>query len=366
MTAVPVMCGVLWPTRDAATRAARGDIQLVACTRCSMLRNVGFDESLVDYEASYDNSLHFSPTFQRYADALATRLVDRYGLRNGTVVEIGSGKGDFLRQVCELGDSRGWGYDPTYAGEQSVAADRVTFVADYFTGDDLSVVPDLVCSRHVLEHLVDPAPLLDSVRRSADSSTVLYVEVPDAAYVLTPAGLWDLIYPHVGYYTAAALRHLVARSGFEPLEVATSFGGQYLWAEARATDSSAAAVRSPVPDPDEVEATLALADGFAEMHRKTVAAWAHRTHQRVALWGAGTKGVTFLNVVPGAERVHSVVDVNPRKWGRFVPGTGHEVVGPDDLVTHQPDLVLVMNNLYEDEIRRSLAERGLDATVTVV
>jgi SAM-dependent methyltransferase len=372
MRGVPVMCGVLWDTRDEAAAAARGDIELVACPRCSMLRNVAFDEALVDYEGSYDNSLHFSPTFQRYADDLARRLVERYGIRDGDVVEIGSGKGDFLRALCDLGDNRGWGYDPTYTGEQAGRDDKVTFIADYFTGD-MAVVPDLVCSRHVLEHLVDPAPLFDSVRRSAESSTILYVEVPDAAYVLTPAGLWDLIYPHVGYYTAAALRHLVTRSGFEPLEVATSFGNQYLWLEGRATGTSAAAIRVPEPPKDEVDATLALADGFAELHRKTIAGWAdelaeaNRTRQHVALWGAGTKGVTFLNVVPGADAVHAVVDVNPRKHGRFIPGTGHEVVGPDALVADPPDVVLVMNSVYEDEIRSTLAGLGLaSTTVTVV
>lgn len=371
MQQVPVMCGVLWATRDEAVAAARGDIELVACTRCSMLRNVAFDEALVDYEGSYDNSLHFSPTFQLYADQLATRLVDRYGIRDGDVVEIGSGKGDFLRLLCDKGGNRGWGYDPTYTGEQAGHDERVTFVAEYFTGE-MSVVPDLVCSRHVLEHLVDPAPLFESVRRSAEDSTILYVEVPDAGYVLTPPGLWDLIYPHVGYYTTAALRHVVARSGFEPLEVGTSFGGQYLWVEARATGTSAAAIRVPEPPADEVEATLASADGFAELHRKTIASWAeqlgdaHRTRQHVALWGAGTKGATFLNVVPGAADVHAVVDVNPRKHGRFIPGTGHQVVGPEALVDDPPDVVLVMNNVYEDEIRRSLAGLGLDAAVTVV
>jgi SAM-dependent methyltransferase len=371
MAGVPVMSGVLWPTREAALGAAVGDIELAICEQCSMLRNLAFDDDLVDYEGSYDNSLHFSPTFQRYADELATRLVERYDLRGKKVVEIGSGKGDFLRALCELGDNQGWGYDPTYTGEQSLAADRVTFVAEYFTGD-LSVVPDLVCSRHVFEHLVDPAPVLASVRRAADPSTILYVEVPDAGYVLTPAGLWDLIYPHVGYYTATALRYLVARSGFAPLEVATSFGGQYLWVEARCTDTSAAAVGSARPTADEVEATLGVADGFAEMHRKTIASWAEqladarRTGQRVALWGAGTKGVTFLNVVPGGDGVHAVVDVNPRKRGGFVPGTGQRVCSPQDLVAEPPDLVLVMNNVYEGEIRRTLADLGLDATVSVV
>jgi hypothetical protein len=224
----------------------------------------------------------------------------------------------------------------------------------------------------VLEHLVAPSTLLGSVRRSSTDSTVLYAEVPDAGYVLSAAGLWDVIYPHVGYYTAPALAHLVARCGFAPLEVATSFGGQYLWVEARATSGSAASSTSAAPSPEDVEVALAQADGFAELHRKTIGSWAdrladaHRRGLRVALWGAGTKGVTFLTTVPGAADVATVVDVNPRKHGRFLPGTGHEVVGPEALVAAPADLVLVMNPVYEAEIRRSLADLGLDATVAVV
>jgi hypothetical protein len=365
------MAGMLYPTREAARVAPVGAIELVACERCSMLRNVAFDEDLVDYEGSYDNSLHFSPTFQRYADELARRLVERYDLRDVTIVEIGSGKGDFLRALCELGGNRGLGYDPAYQGEQGKTVDRLTFVPEYFTGE-LSVVPDLFCARHVLEHLVAPSTLLGSVRRSSTDSTVLYAEVPDAGYVLSAAGVWDVIYPHVGYYTAPALAHLVARCGFAPLEVATSFGGQYLWVEGRATSGSAASSTSAAPSTEDVEVALAQADGFAELHRKTVGSWAdqmadaHRRGLRVALWGAGTKGVTFLTTVPGAADVATVVDVNPRKHGRFLPGTGHEVVGPDALAAAPADMVLVMNPVYEGEIRRSLADLGLDATVAVV
>jgi hypothetical protein len=364
---LPVMCGALWSSRAEAESAAFGDMQLVACPECSMLRNAAFDSGLVDYDASYDNSLHWSPTFQHYADELAHRLVERYRLASGTVVEIGSGKGDFLRMICGLSGSRGWGYDPAYDGEQEGQADQVTFVSEYFTGK-LPIVPDLVCARHVLEHLATPAELLAAVGQSAGTNTVLYAEVPNAANVLTPAGLWDLIYPHVGYFTAAALRHLMNRCGFRPLEVATSFGDQYLYVEAQASPQAAA----PPPEGQEVEAVLAQASTFADLHRSTVARWAdvlaqaRQAGQRPALWGVGTKGATFLNTVPGGREVADVVDVNPRKHGRFVPRTGQKVIGPDELKATRPDLVLVMNPLYEAEIRRSLAELDLHPTVMVV
>jgi SAM-dependent methyltransferase len=371
LTGVPVMCGVLWPTRSEAFAAAQGDLRLVACGQCSMLRNAAFDPSLVEYEGDYDNSLHFSPTFQRYADGLARHLVDSYDARGGTVLEIGSGKGDFLRQLCALGGNRGWGYDPAYDGEQGELDEDVTFVPEYFVGD-LPAVPDLVCARHVLEHMAEPAPLLDRLRKAAGPGTVLYVEVPDTGYVLSPAGLWDLIYPHVGYFTAPALRHLVERCGFEPLDVRSAFGGQYLCVEARATDAGASATATASALGDEVAEMLAAARGFAQRHRAKIRAWderlddAHRAGERVALWGAGTKAVSFLNVVPAAAHVAEVVDLNPRKHGRFVPGTGQEVVGPDRLVETEPDLVLVMNPMYEDEIRSSVADLGLAPTVTVV
>jgi hypothetical protein len=369
LAGLPVMCGVLWDTPAEAVGAARGDIRLVACTECSMLRNAAFDPSLVDYEGSYDNSLHFSPTFQRYADDLAGRLVDRHGLRGRAIVEIGSGKGDFLRQLCRLGGNTGWGYDPAYAGEQGDLDEDVTFVPEYFGGDDLPVTPDLVCARHVLEHLIDPASLLASIAGSSHEGTVLYVEVPDARYVLSHAGLWDVIYPHVGYFTAPALRRLVARSGFQPRDVGTSFGNQYLWVEATAGD------RRELPRVSvdgEVADQLAAAEDSGRTHRETIARWderldgARRAGERVALWGAGAKGVTFLNAVPAAAHVADVVDLNPRKHGGFVPGTGQEVVGPERLAATRPDLVLVMNPMYEAEIRIALADLGLQPTVTVV
>ncbi|MGH9229710.1 MAG: class I SAM-dependent methyltransferase [Acidimicrobiales bacterium] len=365
---VPVMCGVLWDTRAEAATAARGDIDLVACPSCSMLRNAAYDDGLIGYQGIYDNSLHFSPTFERYAEELARRLVERHDLRGRSVLEVGSGKGDFLRLLCRLGGNRGWGYDPTYAGEQDDAAEQVTFIPEYFSGA-VAATPDLVCLRHVLEHLAEPARMLQSIHLASNEGTVLYAEVPDASYVLTPAGLWDVIYPHVGYFTATALRHLVEGCGFAPTAFGTSFGGQFLWTEARATDG-----QNPVSDPsaDEVAEVLDLAAGFAQRHRDTLERWAERLDhasrvgQRLALWGAGAKGVTFLNVVPGGAGIADVVDVNPRKRGRFVPGTGQAVIGPDDLAQTDPDLVIIMNPNYHDEIRGALAGSGLDTAIAVV
>ena len=79
--------------------------------------------------------------------------------------------------------------------------------------------------------------------------------------------------------------------------------------------------------------------------------------ERVVVWGAGSKGTTFLNTVSGP--VEYVVDVNPRKTDMFVAGTGQRIVQPRFLVDYRPDLVIVMNPTYRDEIAGTLTDLDL-------
>ncbi len=367
---VPALCNVLWPTATAARQAPRGDVLLTFCAGCGAVHNEAFDPDLVRYTPEYENSLHFSPRFSSYADELARRLVASYGLHGGTALEIGSGKGDFLALLSRHGIASAIGYDPSLAEPPRDAPPGVTFVLDRFPERPGSVSADLICCRHVLEHLGSPADLLLPLRRAIgeDSDPVLYFEVPDGAYLLGELAVWDVIYEHPWHLTSPALRRLFVSAGFAVLATGTSFAGQYLFAEA-------APARGPQAqsDDDEELSTLGrLADGFADGYVSARSRWCRtlRSYRdaglRVALWGAGSKGTTFLNVVPGADEVGCVVDLNPRKHGRHVPGTGQKVVGPVELRSYAPDVVLVMNPLYVDEIQAQCRELGVTGDVVVV
>jgi hypothetical protein len=87
---------------------------------------------------------------------------------------------------------------------------------------------------------------------------------------------------------------------------------------------------------------------------------------RVAVWGTGSKGVTFLNLMGKAGAVGVPVDINPQKHGQFVPGTDHRVVAPENLSELGIRLVLVMNPVYTEEIAGMVSAGGLDVEVTGV
>jgi hypothetical protein len=361
---VPVHPNVLWPTAAEARDAPRGDISLALCDGCGAIWNTCFDAARLTYDAEYENSLHFSPAFRRYSDALADRLVQRHRLAGRHVAEIGSGKGEFLALLCERGACTGVGFDPSYAGEADGRADgRLTFVRELFGPSSDLGEATLVLLRHVVEHLEDPVGVLALVRGAlGEREATVYVEIPAAEYLLDEQAIWDVIYPHVTCLSAPALRTVLERAGFHPGAHGYSFGGQYLWMEAGTRPAAAA---SPPNG-----GTGADVGRLAEALSSVCETWAERLPRLldagpVAVWGAGAKGATFVNVVEGGDRIAAVVDVNPRKHGRFVAGTGHPIVAPEWLAQAGVRTIVVMNPVYRDEIGETARALGLEADVLV-
>jgi FlaA1/EpsC-like NDP-sugar epimerase len=79
-------------------------------------------------------------------------------------------------------------------------------------------------------------------------------------------------------------------------------------------------------------------------------------HERVVLWGSGSKAVAFLNTLGIDHEVEYVVDINPYRHGKYIPGTGQRIVLPEFLEEYRPDKVIVMNPVYCKEIAEKLKE----------
>jgi SAM-dependent methyltransferase len=372
MTGVPVYCNVLYASRDAALGAATGDIDLYACSDCGHLYNASFDNTRVDYSLEYENSLHYSGRFQEYASALADDLIRRYELHGKTVVELACGKGDFLADITRKGAGRGVGFDPSYVPGRLADVEELdlTFIQDYYSDKYTDIKADMVCCRHALEHIESPQVFLKSVRQAIgrNTETAIFFEVPNAMYTLKDMGIWDIIYEHCGYFCENSLVEAFTRCGFDVQHVRDAFGGQFLSVEAFPRDGDG---RKSLAQPLPASETDRYASAFEERYQQKVDTWNSRLadfareSRRVVVWGAGSKGVTFLNVLKARDAIGYIVDLNPHKHGKYVPGTGHRVVSPQFLAEYKPDTVIVMNPLYLNEIRISLASMGVEADVMV-
>lgn len=365
--AVPVHQNLVYATPDAAIGAARGDLHLACCGACGFVFNTAFDFAKLSYGDDYANDQTFSPAFSAYVDGLVRHLVEERGVRGATVVEVGCGRGYFLRRLVEYpgANNRGIGFDPAYQGPDEELGGRLRFERRYYGPDCTSVAADVVVCRHVIEHLPQPAELVAQVHGALASSPSarLFFETPDVEWILRNDVIWDFFYEHCSLFTAASLTTLFERGSVRVESVDRIFGGQYLWLEGRRGDR-AADVRAPGETPR-------LAERFAAHERAELAKWSERVTELrargpLAIWGAGAKGVTFANLVdPGRALVDCVVDLNPRKQGAFVAGTGHPIVDYRALGSRGVTTAIVMNPNYLEENRRLLTEAGLAVELIV-
>jgi SAM-dependent methyltransferase len=344
-------------------------LALTACVDCGHVFNHAFDASRMAYAPGYENSQHASLVFRGYAERLVDRLVDQYSIRNRAVVDIGCGRGDLLALMCERGGNRGYGFDPSYAGTAGVAGDRPFIIQREYFGPQhaAEIRPSLVSCRHVLEHVENPVDFLRELRTTIEAcgDAVLYLEVPSGEELLSSLGLWDYLYEHVSYFSAQSLEAALNAAGFEVLVMRRDFDGQFLCADARVASQPISAQR---PQGQSEETMRAAAQGMLKRLDRWKR-WAAGLSDggKVSLWGAGSKGVMFLNLLdlaaPG--KIDRVVDQNVDKHGRFVSGTGQEIVAPEALCGSDLQQIVLMNGIYEPEVRSRLRGLGVASQLTV-
>jgi SAM-dependent methyltransferase len=366
---IPVNCTTLWHSPVKAQSCQKGELGLSLCNSCGLVFNRYFDSSRLDYDEAYENSLDHSPAFQKYLQELTARLRARYKLRSKRIIEIGSGRGEFLKLLGINDENHCIGYDPSFkCDNDGDISPTVRFVQDYYSERYASEPVDFLACRHVLEHIPEPLVFLSNLRRTlaAQGEVHTYFEVPNGFQVFGGLGMWDVLYPHVHYFTLESLSTLFQRAGFELIETGFAFAEQFLYLEARAGTTSHETDRERLSSKFKLSR---IPTDFEERFSSTVEMWSSflcdnlAAGKHIAFWGAGAKGITFLNVVPHARQINYVIDINPRKQGTYVPGTGQCISAPSELKKQSPDVVITLNPVYEKEINSMIDDLGVEAKV---
>lgn len=368
---VPVHQNLLMASSNAARAVARGDLILRVCHGCGFIWNSAFQENLLQYGADYENTQSCSPAFASHMQELVSRIVDHHGVRGQTVVEVGCGKGGFISRLIDFpgANNDGYGFDPTYIGEPVAADGRLRFVNRFYDSEAASINADAVVCRHVIEHVEKPMDLLDAVRSalSASPTAKVFFETPCSEWILSNGVIWDFFYEHCSLFSQCSISYAFIRAGFHVTQVTHVFGGQYLWVEATVQAAgSASRVALTAAVSRGVPALVESALKYQQNEKSTINQWREWVVQAakkgpLAVWGAGAKGCTFVNLVdPDSQFISAVIDLNAQKVGHFVAGTGHPIVGIEGLSERGITQAIVMNPNYLSEIRDMLVLRSLN------
>lgn len=348
-----------WPGSAADAQAmAVQPHDFVQCPQCTHVWNRAFSYDAIPYQNNPNRMFNKGGIWKGHLadtrDVLLAQLPD-----SPTVIDIGCGEGHFVRALADARGEQGRfiGFDPNATPETGRG---VEFHARYFQPlQDLpEFAPDALVIRHVLEHLTDPASLVEQMAWAAsrsDKPCWLFAEVPCIDRVFATGRLADFFYEHMSHFTTESFRTLMQRAG-EVVQLAHGYDGEVVYALVR--------LQIPQALRERARHSNAFA-AAAQRSRKTIAAQLDSlatSGQRVAIWGGTGKAAAFMHQF-GADalRFPLVVDSDPDKAGTFVPGVGQEIAYRDLLKTQPVDVVIIPTQWRARDIAAEMAREGIVA-----
>jgi len=331
---------IAWPaSREIAQSMRHFPLQFVECAECGHVFNNKFDYNNIPYSDKPNLMFNNASIWKTHLTEVCNKIL-RILPKNPIVVEIGCGEGHLLNTLSSLNPTgRYIGFDPN----SSVTSENrnIEFYQQLFEPTEhLNIFrPDMVISRHVLEHLMNPLRFLQRLSFVAEwlnLRTYLFLEVPCIDRVFTSGRVADFYYEHNSHFTTRSFTCLLNKFVRNVLSIEHGYNGEVISAIAQLGEES--------PRTELVQKSLHFYN-HAKIARDQITKQLDEISgagQKVAIWGGTGKGAAFINYYGvDTARFPIVVDSDPAKTGTFVPGSGHLIRFRDYLKHYPADIILI-------------------------
>lgn len=349
-------------------------LRLLVCESCWLVQTEDYAQREELFRADYAYFSSFSPTWLEHSRAYVNGVAQRYGLNGRSrVVEVAANDGYLLQYVQALGIPC-YGIEPTHSTAQA-ARQRGIEIQEAFFGVELATrlaqegrLADLMVANNVLAHVPDINDFLRGFSILLQPQGVATFEFPHLLRMVQECQFDTAYHEHYSYLSLYCVQPLFARNGLQVFDVEQlpTHGGS-LRVHAQRLGEGRHAV-SPSVDAliaQEQAAGVDTLEFYGDFQRRAVDTkcqllafllQARRSGQRVGAYGAAAKGNTLLNFAGvRSDLLPYVVDRNPAKQGKFLPGSRIPIVDEEHLRDDRPDWVLLLPWNLEHELKTQLA-----------
>lgn len=352
-------------------------VDLAFCPQCILVQIT----ETVPPEKLFRNYLYFSSfsdTALRYAQELVDRIISSRHLGpQNLVLEIASNDGYLLQYYQKQGVSV-LGVEPAANVAKVAQGERgIRTLPRFFNASlarefkDQGLQADVLHAHNVLAHAADLNDFVRGMRLLLKEDGIAVIEVPYVKELIERLEFDTIYHEHLCYFSLTALIRLFQRHGLTVQEVERIplHGGSLRLFVAPGNDVPSSQI-GPLLE-EESKAGLGRLDFYQNFARKVEALKAtlrqflrelKQNGKRIAAYGAAAKGTVLLNCCGiGKETLDFVVDRNPYKQGRYMPGVHLPVYPPEKLIEEMPDYVLLLVWNLADEVmaqQSKYRERG--------
>lgn len=369
------------PDRENVEEDQGVDLPLYQCSCCGLVQ---FDCQPVSYYRDVIRAGGYSTTMTELRRKQYRHLIDTWHLNGKKFIEVGCGRGEFLKVLTEF-PVEVYGMEHREAlVEEAVKAGLSVWSEFPETADQqFQNGPfDVFLSFNFLEHQPEPGVMLEAIYHNLSEGGMGLVTVPALEYILEQGSYYELIRDHLAYYSFETLRALLEKYGFAVLEeeminrdtISMIVKKKPDWSfesSAQRKDEAAAEVSENLQNSDwnsgaALVSVDPLTDGYRVVMDETTKLMErlHQEDKTFALWGASHQGFTLAATTPLGSRAEYIIDSAPFKQGKFAPASHLPIVAPDEFFANPVDVVLIAAPGYTDEIAGIIRERfGSDVEI---
>jgi SAM-dependent methyltransferase len=351
----------------------RYPLRVLVCEACWLVQTEDFASAGELFHSTYAYFSGYSRTWLEHVERYVTQVVGRFGLsEHSRVVEVAANDGHLLQFVKARGIPC-VGVEPTASTAAAARRRGIEIVEGFFgkrLGTELAATSqaDLIVANNVLAHVPDINDFVTGFTALLKPTGVVTFEF---AYVrnLIDGNQFDTIYhEHFSYLSMTAVDGVLRSNGlvvFDVEEIPTHGGSLRVYAQLARGGSHPLSKHVKALLDEEARSGLTTAAYYEGFQRKAVRVRDDflafldagvRDKRTFAAYGAAAKGNTLLNFARvGPSTIRFVVDANPAKQGRYLPGSHIPIEPEARLRVDKPDFVVVLPWNIKAEVMRQIS-----------
>ena len=351
-------------------------LRVLVCESCWLVQTedfAGFDDM---FSAEYAYFSSFSSTMLAHVKQYSQEMTTRFGLNaSSCVVEVASNDGYLLKNFKAAGIPC-YGVEPTASAAKAAREIGIESIEEFF-GKKLANrlvsegrQADLTAANNVLAHVPDINDFVSGFTLLLKDQGVSTFEFPHLLNLVDKAQFDTIYHEHFSYLSLTAVNTIFKANGlsvFDVEEIATHGGSLRVFAQKTSTGKHALSPRVAAMLAREETLGMKTAVYYGKTQADAVKIKrdllqfllkAQEEGKTVAAYGAAAKGNTLLNYAGVRDDlVKFVIDLNPAKQNKFMPGSRIPMVGADALDIQKPDYMLILPWNLEFEIKAQLAAK---------
>jgi SAM-dependent methyltransferase len=347
-------------------------LRVLVCKECWLAQTEDFAQAEELFSADYAYFSSYSDTWLRHAEQYVAKMVERFGLaQESFVVEVAANDGYLLQYVQARGIPC-LGVEPTASTAMAARAKGIVITNEFF-GENLArklaaqgKQTDLIVANNVLAHVPDINDFVRGFTTLLKPQGVATFEFPHLLRLVKECQFDTIYHEHYSYLSLTAVQRIFTHNGlalFDIEELPTHGGSLRVYAQSAVTGGQSVNSRVTELVKREDDAGMTTPAFYAGLQRRaekikydllTFLIEKSSQGKRVAAYGAAAKGNTLLNFAGiHPDLLSFVVDRNPAKQGKFMPGSRIPVVSEEVIRQTHPDYVLILPwNLREEVVQQ--------------